>query len=88
MELDFTNEGKVVITMINYIEEMLEELPDDMAGTVATPAANHLFDVQENGTKLDKQQSDFFITTWQNYCFYVNGLGLTYKQLSHFYVHV
>ena len=60
MEIDFSKEGKVVITMINYIEEMLEELPDDMAGTAATPAANHLFDVQENGTKLDQQKSDFF----------------------------
>jgi hypothetical protein len=60
MEIDFSNEGKVINTMINYIEEILEELPDDMAVTAATPAACHLFEVDDNGVELDQQQSDFF----------------------------
>ena len=31
-----------------------------MSGTAATPAASHLFEVNENGIKLSIQQSDFF----------------------------
>ena len=60
MELDFSAKGKVIITMLNCIEEMLEELPEDMAGIAATPAANHLFQVNEEAEKLSAQQAEFF----------------------------
>jgi hypothetical protein len=45
MTLDFSSEGKVKITMVDYIQNMLNDLPSDMDGEAATPAANHLFDV-------------------------------------------
>ena len=61
MTLDFTIDGKVQIKMIDYIENMLEELPADMDGEAATPAPSHLFEVNENDPKmLDKTRSDFF----------------------------
>jgi hypothetical protein len=47
MTLDYSCPGKVKITMIGYISNMLNELPPDMDGEAATAAANHLFEVNE-----------------------------------------
>jgi hypothetical protein len=55
MTLDYSVEGKVKILMKKYIEEMLEELPDDMNGKTATPAANHLFTVSEQPVLLKEE---------------------------------
>ena len=60
MEIDFSIVGKVVFSMINYIDKMLKELPLDMVGLAATPAASNLFDVQSETTKLDIKESEFF----------------------------
>jgi hypothetical protein len=46
MRIDYTRDGKVGFTMIEYIKGMLSELPADMNGTAPTPAASHLFDVR------------------------------------------
>jgi hypothetical protein len=43
MTIDYTTPGKVKIIMVDYIENMLNELPTDMDGKAATAAANHLF---------------------------------------------
>ncbi len=48
------------VTIQDYIERMLEELPETMDGTAATPAANYLFDVNDAAAKLDHATSDFF----------------------------
>jgi hypothetical protein len=45
MVFDYNIDGKVQILMQEYIQKMMDELPDDMAGEAATPAANHLFEV-------------------------------------------
>ncbi|CAB9507920.1 hypothetical protein SEMRO_325_G117840.1 [Seminavis robusta] len=45
MKLDYTEEGHVKIDMRDYVEEILAEAPDDMSGESATPAAAHLFQV-------------------------------------------
>jgi hypothetical protein len=44
MTIDFSTPGKVKFSMIDYIQNMLNELPEDMDGESATPAANHLFE--------------------------------------------
>jgi hypothetical protein len=43
MTLDYLSPGQVTISMIKYIEDMLEDLPTDMEGESVTTAANHLF---------------------------------------------
>jgi hypothetical protein len=45
MTIDYSLNGKVKITMIDYIQGMLDKLPNDMADKAATPAARHLFQV-------------------------------------------
>ena len=60
MTLDYSISKKIKITMIDYIKNMLTELPPDMDGESPTPAANHLFEVNEAPTLLDEQKSQFF----------------------------
>jgi hypothetical protein len=60
MIFDFSVDGKVKITMEEYIWELLEETPEDMAGVCATPAANHLFQVNNQPVLLSQERSDLF----------------------------
>ena len=48
MKLNFAHRGIVMVTMVDYINLILQEIPEDMKkGTAATPAGNHLFKVNE-----------------------------------------
>ena len=61
MTFDYSLRGKVKITMIDYIKKMLAELPNDMDGEFATPAGNHLFQVNEDApVYLDAATSEMF----------------------------
>jgi Reverse transcriptase (RNA-dependent DNA polymerase) len=61
MRIDYSTPGKVKITMIDYIDGMLDELPSWMDGEAATPAGNHLFVVNENNPqKLEREESEIF----------------------------
>jgi hypothetical protein len=62
MTLDFSVPGQVTITMIDYIKMICMDLPKGMIGTAATPAANHLFRVDDkNAAPLDKDTADLFV---------------------------
>ena len=41
---------------------MLADLPDDMQGVPPTPAANHLFHVDDSQEKVSKAKAQFFHT--------------------------
>jgi hypothetical protein len=61
MTIDYNSEKvKVKITMIDYIQGMLDKLPSDMAGESATPAASHLFQVNEDAEKLEEKVRQLF----------------------------
>ena len=60
MWLDFSLDGKVQVQMFEYIDNMLADLPEDMCGTVTSPAADHLFTVNETGKKLPRDQAELF----------------------------
>jgi hypothetical protein len=62
MTLDFSEQGKVKVKMLDYVEKMLKDLPDEMAGEAPTPAANHLFAVDDNQTKVSEIKAQFFHT--------------------------
>jgi hypothetical protein len=62
MMLDFSVPGQVTVTMIDYIKMICMDLLKGIIGTAATPAANHLFRVDdENADPLDKDLADLFI---------------------------
>ena len=60
MNLDYTETGILKIEMTGYIENILKEMPAEMAGEAPTPAANHLFDVNPDQEKLSENQQEFF----------------------------
>ena len=61
MDVNLETKEKVKISMKKYIKDMLEELPKDMNGVSATPAAKHLFEVNEENPKyLDIERKQTF----------------------------
>ena len=60
MTLDYNIDGKVQITMFKYIAKRFEEFPMKLDGEPTSPAANHLFEVDDNGIKLKPKQKDLF----------------------------
>ena len=60
MDLDFSNEGEVEVTMISYLKETIKGFPEEITGTATTPASLFLFNVNENAEKLNaKDVKDF-----------------------------
>jgi hypothetical protein len=60
MTLDYSMKGKVMVKMLDYVENMLRDAPEDMRGESATPAGSHLFQVNEDATKLDEEKAQVF----------------------------
>jgi len=60
MRIDYTQKGKVKISMYDYIDKMLAELPSDMNRVSTTMAALHLFNVNDSAEKLDKNKAQLF----------------------------
>ena len=62
MVLDYSAPGKVKFSLTDYIKMMLDNLPDEMNGEAATPAAAHLFETNGTGSTLldDEEQADMF----------------------------
>jgi hypothetical protein len=60
--LDYSEKGKVKIKMLDYINKMLSDLPAEMDGESPSPAANHLFTVNDDQTKLGEKKAQLFHT--------------------------
>lgn len=52
MTINFTETGKVRITMYAYVDEMICKLPTELRGQSATPAFNYFFEHQEGKDDL------------------------------------
>ena len=62
MTLDFSERGRVVVKMSNYVKNMLNDAPALMDGKAVTPAAAHLFKVNTEGPKLlSKEKKELFV---------------------------
>mmetsp|Transcript_16222 Transcript_16222/g.24506 ORF Transcript_16222/g.24506 Transcript_16222/m.24506 type:complete len:201 (+) Transcript_16222:1821-2423(+) len=54
MTIEFSQPGKVVFSMIDCIERLIADTPEELLkGTATSPAANHLFQVNEMSKKLE-----------------------------------
>ena len=49
MTINFSNNGKVKITMYDYVDEMISKLATEMIGESTTLASNHLFKIRDDG---------------------------------------
>jgi len=46
--------------MQEYISKLLDESPNNMDGIVKTPAANHLFNINQNRKKITEEKAQLF----------------------------
>ena len=61
MTIDYSSAGKVVFRMEDYIDRMIDEcLAGLLKGNLASPAANHLFDINHDCEKLNSEEADKF----------------------------
>lgn len=61
IKIDFSNEGKVIMSMCDYIDELLKEVPEDLIkGVSSTGTAGYLYMVNENAEKLDDETAAIF----------------------------
>jgi hypothetical protein len=47
MIFDFLAKGKVMVTMMEYIKNIIRDFPDEITGTKTSPATDHLFTVRD-----------------------------------------
>ena len=88
MDLDYTTKGKVGISVIKYVDKILEGFSEELGASAATPAAEHLFQVRNThfryGTtaKLKsclKTRPKNSIILLHNYYFYLLVRGVIFK---------
>jgi hypothetical protein len=72
MTFDYAFEREVQINMCKYLSKVIEDFPEQITGVSATPAADHLFKVREDGRKLSKEQADVFHHTVYQLLFAAN----------------
>ena len=60
MDIEFNGKGEVMISMTPHLLETIEEFPDEIGTCYKTPAAAHLFEVDEEGTKLEEPKRQKF----------------------------
>lgn len=63
IQIDLSKDQQVKISMQQYLEDILSEMPCDMDGISPWPANKDIFVVDENPEQLDKNKSDFFHQT-------------------------
>ena len=63
LTIDYSAKGKVIFTMYDFIEDILNEMPRDMGGTKPTPAKINLFNIDDTSETLDTKASEFFHRT-------------------------
>ena len=62
MTLDFHTKGEVQIYMEHYIDMMLQDAPEEMKGAATTPAASHLFKVNNKDPQfLGAEKKKIFV---------------------------
>ncbi len=47
MIFDFSPKGKVMVTMMEYIKNIIKDFPEEIVGTKMSPVADHLFTVRD-----------------------------------------
>jgi hypothetical protein len=60
MTFDYSFDNKVRINMNQYLSKVIKEFPQEILGMCATPAADHLNKIRENGKKLNEELVEAF----------------------------
>ena len=58
MDIFFPRNGTVEIDMSSYLVEALEAFPEELDKILTSPAGNHIFEVDNNATKLSEEKRE------------------------------
>ena len=58
--LDFSEPGAVLIDMRDYVAQMINDFPEEVKGTIKTPAAEGLFDINPSSKPLNQKRKEAF----------------------------
>jgi hypothetical protein len=72
MTFDYSFAKEVRVNMWDYLRNVIKEFPEEITGTCATPASDHLFKVREDGRKLNEELADAFHHTVYQLLFAAN----------------
>ena len=81
MTIDYSLPGKVILPMIDYIGNMLDDIPEVIKRGSATPDAHHLFKILEDTTKLSQTDADIF-HHFVAQLLYISNRARPYTQLA------
>jgi hypothetical protein len=56
MDLDYSVQGEVKVTMIDYLKRVITEFPEEITGTAYSPAAERLFTVRPNDESVPLEE--------------------------------
>ena len=62
MILDYSQDGKLIVDMKDYVQKIFEEFNYDLGKPAKTPAADHLFNINKQSGKLNKEMKEDFHT--------------------------
>ncbi len=60
MDIDFIENGKVKITVEDYIKKIINDFKDDVEGTAETPTDKEMLEINECSPKLSKEKYENF----------------------------
>ena len=62
MDLDCSQDGVFIVSMIKYLKKIIDDFPKEICATRATPANDNLFKIREEGTEqlLTEEQAQAF----------------------------
>jgi hypothetical protein len=72
MTFDYSFAKEVRVNMWDYLRNVIKEFPEEITGTCATPASDHLFKVREDGRKLSEELAEAFHHTVYQLLFAAN----------------
>jgi hypothetical protein len=72
MTFDYSFTKEVRINMWDYLQNVIQEFPEEITGVCATPANDYLFKVREDGRKLSKELAEAFHHTVYQLLFAAN----------------
>jgi hypothetical protein len=69
MDLDMSVPGEVSVSMVPYLQEIMDEFPGEFPKGAKTPAAAHLFTESENPIFVDEPKGKIYHhTRWRRFC--------------------
>ena len=88
MTIDYTKPGKVCFSIPDYIDQLIDKIPEALATGVATsPTTNHLFNTNDDAPKLSTSDAVLFHHPVAKLLYLASGFSQISYELCPSYAH-